>query len=60
MVAELGRIVWEPHTHTRRDCALSLSLKKLIDLNSKSGFAFKEVERLVGGQQAVAGEISSH
>ena len=23
MVAELGRIVWEPHTHTRRDCALS-------------------------------------
>ena len=36
---------------------LSLSLEKPIDLNSKKGICFKEVERLVG---AVAGEISSH
>ena len=55
MVAELSRGVWEPRT----DCALSLSpsLEKPIDLNSKKGICFKEVERQVG---AVAGEISSH
>ena len=37
---------------------LSFEREKPMDLNSKRGFAFKEVERLVG--QAVAGEISSH
>ena len=51
-----GPGVWEPRT----DCALSpSSLEEQIDLDSKRGFAFKEVERLVGALAEKLALISS-